>query len=421
MQSAELLTFLEQKRALFLTGGAGVGKTTLTRGLIALLERDAKKVARLASTGMAATLLGGQTLHSFFDLGICDNLEALERQGKLPLSKKLHKLIASMECIIIDEISMVSAEVLEMIRYRLLQAGFSGMILAVGDFLQLPPVVRGGSVRFAFESESWGRFGFETITLRTVYRTSDEAFVRLLDAVRFCRIDQEEEAFLDRLVAPLPEDLRTYTLLFGRNDSARAHNEAQLELIDAPEVRYAAQVIRHEPTCKDAEIERFFDDARVERLLRLKVGAPVLFTRNAWNYYNGERAVVVKCEPNALHVCKENGSVIKVEATQTPKTLWKEVSEGGKKELREVALFTLVQLPLQLAFAITIHKSQGMSLLDLIVDTSEIFAPSQFYVGLSRAITPSRLILTPPPRAWSRLAFVHPKALEFVRLTCAPM
>ncbi len=159
---------------LFITGGAGSGKTTLTRALIDDAVQKGKSVARLASTGMAATLIGGQTLHSFFDLGIANTQEELERNGKLDPSKKIIKLIRSMQIIVIDEISMVGAPLLDMIRLRLLQAEFSGRLIVVGDFLQLPPVTRGSEpIYFAFESPSWERFGFETIHLEGSYRTHE--------------------------------------------------------------------------------------------------------------------------------------------------------------------------------------------------------------------------------------------------------
>jgi ATP-dependent exoDNAse (exonuclease V) alpha subunit len=149
-----LLQHCKKKENIFLTGGAGVGKTTLTRKLIQHYEDEAKKVAKLASTGMAATLLGGQTLHSFFDFGIASSIEELEKNKKFHPKKKVLKLIKSIDLLVIDEISMVSADLFDMIVLRLEQAAFDGVVMVVGDFLQLPPVVRGTSeVHFAFESQ----------------------------------------------------------------------------------------------------------------------------------------------------------------------------------------------------------------------------------------------------------------------------
>ncbi|OQX58476.1 MAG: ATPase [Helicobacteraceae bacterium 4484_230] len=407
---------LKLSQNIFLTGGAGVGKTTATRTIIREYEEEGKKVAKLASTGMAATLIGGQTLHSFFDLGIADSLADLKMRGKLNTKKKIKKLIASMDLIVIDEISMVSAALLDMIEHRIVESGFTGSILVVGDFLQLPPVVRGcGGISFAFESESWQRFGFETITLTFNYRTEDAEFVEILNAVRFAQVGEREHLYLHNLIKPLAEDLSQYTFLYGKNASASRHNRQQLAFIDSDELSFESQVIRHDDSVQDDEIDRFYNDARIERVLCAKIGAPVLFTRNSWNYFNGERGRIVKVDNEKIYIEKSNGIVVKLERTGISKHKWREVTIDGKKETVEVALFTVYQYPIALAFAITIHKSQGMSIDDLIIESNEIFAPSQFYVALSRAISPHRLILIQPSKDWRHLAFVHKKALEFVR------
>ncbi|MCJ7764917.1 MAG: AAA family ATPase [Thiovulaceae bacterium] len=411
-----IISLLTTKQNVFLTGGAGTGKTTLTRDLIEHYSSEGKKTAKLASTGMAATLIGGQTLHSFLDLGIADSIEELERQGRLETKKKIKKLIASMDLIIIDEISMVSAPVFEMIRLRLLQSDFKGAILVVGDFLQLPPVVRGyGEIYFAFESESWQRFDFRTVTLEINHRSSDIDFVKVLDRVRFAEISDDEHLYLHHLIKPIGEDLSQYTYLYGKNYSASRHNEAQLAFIESDEMCYEAQVLKHDNKTTEKEIERFLSDARIEAQLRLKVGAPVLFTRNAWNYFNGERGQIVRLNEGVVFVEKSEGVVVKLERAAMAKTQWKEKTIEGKKEMVEEAKFSVHQYPIALAFAITIHKSQGMSIEDLIIETTEIFAPSQFYVALSRATSPHRLILKQPLTDWCNLAFVNPKALSFVQ------
>ncbi len=411
-----VIPLLEAGKNVFLTGGAGVGKTTTTRKVITYFEEHGKKVAKLASTGMAATLIGGQTLHSFLDLGIADSIDGLQTRGNLEIKKKIRKLIHSMDLIIIDEISMVSAALMEMIRLRLLQAEFHGVVLAVGDFLQLPPVTRGyDRLQFAFESESWKRFDFRTVVLKTNYRATDSAFLRVLDAVRFAKVDEEEHLYLHNLIKPIGEDLSQYTYLYGKNASAQKHNQQQLAHIDSQEYAFEAQLVKHHQRVSDHEIERFINDARIEPVLKLKVGAPVLFTRNAWNYFNGERGRVIRIDHQAIYVEKADGYVVKLEPVGISKEKWEEKVVDGKKELVEVPQFTVYQYPIALAFAITIHKSQGMSIEDLIIESDEIFAPSQFYVALSRATSPHRLILKQPSRNWKHLAFVHPKAIDFMQ------
>ena len=409
---------LEAHQNVFLTGGAGVGKTTITRQVIQHFEQEAKKVAKLASTGMAATLIGGQTLHSFFDLGIASDLQALELGGKLEISKKIKKLIHSMELIVIDEISMVSDTLLEMIHLRLLQADFKGTLLVVGDFLQLPPVVRGvQEVRFAFESDAWSAFDFHTIELTHIYRTDDQEFIKLLHSVRFAQIDENIHNQLNSYIKVLPHDLSEFTFLFGKNETASQHNKNQLSHIDGEEFVKEVQVVKHLKSVKELEVERFINDSRMEKQLHLKIGAPVLFTRNAWNYFNGERGVVVNVDESCVYVQKNDGKVVKLEPVEQSKKRWAQKKIEGVMQMVEESLFSVYQFPIKLAFAITIHKSQGMSITDLIIETNEIFAPSQFYVALSRSSNPSRLTLIAPRCQWHQLIYVNPKALEFVKMS----
>ena len=407
---------LKSKQNIFLTGGAGVGKTTLTRELIESFESEAKKVAKLASTGMAATLIGGQTLHSFFDLGIASNVEDLEQKGKYNPKKKVKKLIGTIDLVVIDEISMVSDSLFNMIKLRLDQCDFNGSVLVVGDFLQLPPVVRGyAEVSFAFESQSWNQFDFETIELTHIYRTDDKRFIELLHNVRYGFIDESIHNHLNEYIRPLPEDLSQFTFLFGKNISASRHNKEQLKHIDEELFSKEAQIIKHQKSVKDIEIERYMNDARIEKELELKIGSPVLFTRNAWNYFNGERGVVVNQDNAHIYVQKSDSKIVKLEVVSQSKTMWREKTIDGKKEMVEEDIFTIYQYPIKLAFAITIHKSQGMSIEDLIIQTNEIFAPSQFYVALSRSSNPSRLNLIAPKKQWYELAFVNQKASKFVK------
>ena len=407
---------LSNKQNVFLTGGAGVGKTTITREIIKHFESEAKKVAKLASTGMAATLIGGQTLHSFLDLGISSDVQELVNNGKYEIKKKIKKLIASMDLIVIDEISMVSDTLFEMITLRLNQAAFSGRVFLVGDFLQLPPVVRGnGEVRFAFESEAWQTFAFEKIELTHIYRTDDVKFIELLHHVRFGFVDESVHNQLNSYIKPLPHDLSQFTFLFGKNISANRHNKTQLEFIDSELFIKEAQIIKHIKSTKDSEVERFMNDARIEKELELKIGSPVLFTRNSWNYFNGERGMVVNMDESCVYVQKSDEKVVKLERVAQSKALWKEKTLDGKKEMVEEDIFTVYQFPIKLAFAITIHKSQGMSIEDLIIETNEIFAPSQFYVALSRSSNPLRLNMIAPKKQWYDLAYVNARAMEFVK------
>lgn len=405
-----------QRGNLFLTGGAGVGKTTITKSIISHYETEAKKVAKLASTGMAATLINGQTLHSFFDLGVCNDLQELTFRGKFEISNKVKKLLKVMDLIVIDEISMVSSKLFDMIDLRLKQSDFKGSILVVGDFLQLPPIVSGyGEVNFAFESLSWREFNFEIVELTHIYRTDDKSFIDLLSEIRVGFVDERVHNLLNEFVKPFGENLSEFTFLFGKNNSASIHNKNQLLHIDGELYVKEAQIVKHIKSVKDVEIERFMQDARVEKDLELKVGARVLFSRNSWNYFNGERGVIVNIDNSFVYVQKSDNIVVKLEAVSQSKSLWSEKIVDGKKEMVEEPLFSIYQYPIKLSYAITIHKSQGMSIEDLIIESNEIFAPSQFYVAISRCSNPKRLTLIAPRRGWREIVFVDKKAVEFVK------
>jgi ATP-dependent exoDNAse (exonuclease V) alpha subunit len=411
----EILQKLQNKQNIFLTGGAGVGKTTITKKIIKHFEDDAKKVAKLASTGMASTLINGQTLHSFFDFGIASNIDELDQNSKMKISKKVKKVLNQIDLIVIDEISMVSDTLFDMIELRIDQAKFSGAILIVGDFLQLPPVVKGyEEVRFAFESKAWKNFNFEIITLTHIFRTDDVEFIKLLANIRAGYVDEKIHNSLNEYIKPLAKDLSDFTFLFGKNNSALFHNKTQLEFIENELFIKKAQVIKHLKSVSEKEIKGFMNDARIDDELELKIGVPVLFTRNSWNYFNGERGEIINVDDKYVYVLKQDRKVVKLETVVQEKKRWVEKNIDEKKQIIEESTFSIYQYPIKLAFAITIHKSQGMSIQNLIIQTNEIFAPSQFYVALSRSSQPNRLNLIAPQKQWHEIIFVNNKALAFV-------
>jgi hypothetical protein len=265
---------------------------------------------------------------------------------------------------------------------------------------------------------AWQKLAFEIVTLQKIYRTDDKAFIELLHAVRFGLVDETVHNQLNNYIKSLPYDLSKFTFLFGKNNSASQHNREQLQHIDNELFIKEMQIVKHIKSVQEYEVKRFVEDARIEESLHLKVGVPVLFTRNSWNYFNGERGVVVNIDSTYIYVEKEDGYIVKLEQVAQEKTRWSEKIVKGKKELVQEVIFTLYQYPIKLAFAITIHKSQGMSIANLIIQTNEIFAPSQFYVALSRASNPQQLTLIAPNKQWYELAFVHLKAMAFVKGKC---
>jgi len=379
----------------FLTGGAGTGKSYITNEVIADYKKRGKQVVALGSTGVSAVNIGGFTVHSFFVFGIASNFEELSSHDKYAKKRlsDLKKILKATDLIIIDEISMVSADLLDMIAYRLNAYGYLGKVLFVGDFFQLPPVQKqGGSSDifgqklYAFESMAWERFALEVIELTEMKRTQDAEFTHILSKVRRGECDDEVLAYMHRLWnnEKLEEDP---TYLFGRNVEVEQTNRARLNALDTEETILFANVETF-GNVHEKKLDGWKKLLPVQEQLTLKVGVPVLFTINKWGrFVNGERGVLHAIEEDHLIVEKED-EFVRVERHDFD-LLDMVVKENG--EVEQVSVATLSQFPLKLAYAVTIHKSQGMSIDNLVCNVDNIFAPSQFYVAISRAIDPKRL------------------------------
>jgi len=426
----EISKKLFNSKNVFLTGGAGVGKTYTTNEIIKIYETENLKVIKLASTAMAATHIGGQTLHSFFRFGISANIYDLQDNGKYEIDSSLKKLLQNSDLIIIDEISMVSSGVMEMIRLRLIQSLYEGSILVVGDFLQLPPVIKRKDVDdfeklhpmvdsskifgFAFESDSWDLLEFENYELTDVHRTDNDSFMLVLNDIRHGYFRQKHANYLLNIMREPDEEVE-YTWLYARNDEVAFHNEKSLKELEEKSFSIDAEIDTKIRGVKDEEIEKFCNESKISQSLILKKNAPVLFTRNSWNYYNGQKGHVVEFdeEKDILYIKDEEGRKLKVERESFERKEYVEESRDGEIVLVQRNRIVLKQFPIVLGYALTIHKSQGMSLTDLVIDARKIFAPSQFYVALSRAISPYRLILVADMNKLSRLIHAEKKALEF--------
>ena len=426
-----LLKRLQAGESLFITGAAGVGKSYTSNAIIKAYEAEGKQVVKLASTAMAATHIGGQTLHSFFDLRLVKSLPELLESRRYEIDNKLKKVLQKTDLIIIDEISMVSAGVMDLVRLRVVQAGYKKALLVVGDFLQLAPVVRRREMQeycrhydiqnsasvfgYAFESQAWRAFDFKTVHLKEVHRTKDRDFMLLLDDIRRGIFLKPHEAFLKALFKPVPEDKKSFTFLFATNAKSDAHNQEMLEALEGETLKLQALFEGEE--VQEEEIEKFCRDIKVNREFVIKEGADVLFTKNSWNFYNGERGRIKRIDKKkgVIVVEKSNGVHIKVERERFEKRGFEIREIDGVEQSVEMVYFSILQFPLTLAYAITIHKAQGMGILDLVVDTEKIFAPSQFYVALSRAVSMHRLILQGSPNRLRSLVYVDQKALDFYK------
>ncbi len=410
-QQVALSTMLSGKNC-FLTGFAGTGKTTVIQ---LFRKRYQGNCAVVAPTGIAALNAKGQTIHSFFMLA--PGLLNPESIDDIPWARK-KEMIRQTNCIIIDEISMVRSDMFAAIDLRLRQCArgankrkpFGGkQIIACGDFFQLPPVVStqleddwlkenlGGE--FAFETELWRDAKLEVINLKTPFRQDDAMFLKILNNIRHGDLDQadilldgvEETAVaaLNKVCAVEGKKMpRTPIRLCTTNREAQAVNNEARARIDAPPVKFEAVV-----TGKFAEA-----DYPTESQLVLKVGCRVMVLCNlhkpkgGFFYVNGDCGTVLEMQESGdlpkVKVALDNGNVVWI--TSHEWSNMKYVLEldrlSGKKKIRQEVIGTFLQMPLRLAYATTIHKSQGMTL-----DCVELhlgngcFAHGQLYTALSRA------------------------------------
>ncbi|RUM66891.1 MAG: PIF1 helicase [Sulfurospirillum sp.] len=389
----KLITILD-KDNLFLTGGAGVGKSFMTKQISKYYMAQKKSVILLGSTGISAVNIGGQTLHSFFLFGISSNFEELKKRDRYNRSKikELNKILKSLDLLIIDEISMVSSNLFDMVLYRLRESGFRGKLMVVGDFYQLSPVIKDKTNSlinslYAFESSSWDYFDFVTVELTKIKRTDDLHFMKILGSIRKGLIDTQILDFLDSLrTNNLPDTNRT--TLFGTNVQADRLNDAKLNETQGKNEIKKAIITKKDNSLDDRVIKGWASKLPILEELKLKEGVPIIFTTNRWGFYhNGEKGVVEHIDDDVILVQKGE-RLVKVERFTFELTRNVVDSKG---EIGEEIICTLEQFPIRLGYAITIHKSQGMSIEDLVCNVDNIFTESQFYVALSRAVDPKRL------------------------------
>ncbi len=399
MNSIDLDKILEllEDNNLLLTGAAGTGKSFLTNKVISSYRKQERGVVALGSTGVSAVNIGGITLHSFFILGICKDFEELkefDRRNKRRLSE-LKRLLKATELIVIDEVSMVGIHTLEMIRYRLDSLAYSGKVMFVGDFYQLPPIIQNSSNNlfsnelYAFESGAWESFKPVVIELKHMYRTDDEDFTRVLSKIRRGIKDSEVIDYLFKLYNNTQAYEGDPTWLFGRNLEVERMNTQALDLLDTDEYILFCNTQKHK-NINEKRLENWKRMLPVQEELRLKVGAPILFTINKWGkYFNGERGILRAIEDDYLVVEKDE-EFVRVEPYEF---VLGEPRLDENDNIQIEPLITLEQFPIKLAYSVTIHKSQGMSIDHLVCNIDNIFAPSQFYVALSRATNPNRVVI----------------------------
>lgn len=377
MRQLQALRIMLEGKSVFLTGAPGAGKTYVLNEFVRRATRAGKNVAVTASTGIAATHISGTTIHSWSGLGIKDSLSEYDLEW-LAKTDKLIKRYNAADILVIDEVSMLHGARLDMVNQvaKLLRKSdkpFGGLqVVLVGDLFQLPPITRGvGAIDFAHLSEAWAELDPQVCYLTEQHRQdSGDGLLDLLDAMRRGDVNELHEAALqEKLREQHPGDL-IVTRLFSHNMDVDSINSRHLKELDAE-----SKVFRMQATGQAAKIESLKKSVLAPDPLELKVGAEVMFVANnfAAGFVNGTRGRVVGFSDNMPVVeLLSNGREIKVERHS-----WK-LEEDGKARA-EVA-----QLPLRLAWAITIHKSQGMSLDAAEIDLSRSFTPGMGYVALSR-------------------------------------
>ncbi len=398
MDSLKKLKKILEYDNVFLTGGGGVGKSYLCNELIKEYRSNLLQVVVLGSTGISAVQVGGQTLHSFFAFGIAPNLAELQRNDK-KIGKKLKELkeiISKCSLIVIDEISMVSSDLMDMIKYRLDSAEFKGKLLFVGDFYQLPPVNKEQKNNlftksiYAFDSLAWEFYEPKVVVLDQPKRTKNLEFFHILNLLRIGKVDSKVISYLEGLRENYEVWEQEPTVLFGRNKEAEIMNAKKLQDLESELFMFPAIEEIHDKSLNQKRLQGWKKALGASEQLSLKLGAFVLFTANKKGvYYNGERGLIVDINGDEIDIEKDDGSIVSV--TRHEYNFTEVLSLGDKIE--DVTLASLKQFPLKLAYAITIHKSQGMSLEKMVCNVDNIFEKSQFYVALSRSINPKSLFL----------------------------
>lgn len=398
-------------RHFFLTGKAGTGKTTLLKHIA---QRTTKNFVVVAPTGVAAINAGGVTIHSMFglpltafaptndfvDLNVATNRRRLLDEHMKYRKDKL-KVLQEMDMLIIDEVSMVRADVLDAIDFvlrtvRRNQQPFGDVqLMLIGDMHQLPPVIKDEEWKilskyytgpYFFNSLVWQQIEAAEIELKKIYRQSDRNFLSLLNNIRHQQMDEYDyEKLKERYQPNFNPTEKGYILLATHNSKANSVNENELRKLIGRTYMF------------EAEIEGDFPESMYpcDKILQLKEGAQVMFIRNdaeEGKYYNGKLAVVKEISGDDIIVTfNDNG-----QDYQLKRETWENINytvEAGTEKINKDVNGTFSQYPLRLAWAITIHKSQGLTFDNVIIDAGASFAAGQVYVALSRCRTLEGIVL----------------------------
>lgn len=373
MNQDTALKVMKSGANVFLTGKAGSGKSYTIRQFLEYHREKQTNIAITASSGIAATIIGGSTIHSYIGMGIKSRITSTDLLN-IRMRRGMTAKLKALEVLIIDEISMLHKDQFSSIDFilrslRKNSEPFGGVqLIVVGDFNQLSPVgPEDINDRLCFMSSSWVSAAFKICYLTTTHRQENGALLDILNSIREGTVTEAQK---NRIRETIDNDLgENPTQLYTHNMSVDYINERELNRLEGK-----ARIYKAITSGSESNVKFLCDNVLSPPILTLKVGAKVLFTKNdpEGNFVNGSLGVVTRID-GGLRVQLSSGLAIDV-----ARMLWEKVDDNG------VSVATYHQIPLKLAWAITTHKSQGLSLESAEIDLSRSFEPGQGYVALSR-------------------------------------
>ena len=412
----EVMCRLLNRENLFISGPAGSGKTTIIKRFISMIDAVYNgnfNIAVTASTGLAASLIEGRTIHSWSGLGIYDGVfdpKKIRQEDNINMYKAWDS-IKYVDVLIIDEISMLHAYYLDNLDtlFKLVRNNddpFGGVqVVFLGDFMQLPPVPprepkEGANYDYAITSEAWKDADIHYCYMDKIHRAEDEDLKHLLKTIESSKVDEKSRATIYKCLENIRNPDKSYTTLFTTNKNVDKFNQERLDENSNPSVIYRAK--KNEGLAKN--VERMMKSRNIPETIELKVGATVIITSNIYDSSmgtktllaaNGSVGKVISLSPMLVVVRLNNGKHVSVHYTSNVET--KKVStvlpNGKNIEIDEIQA-DVSQIPLKLGYAITVHKSQGQTFDGVEVDLSNCFTPGLGYVALSRVRSSDNLIIT---------------------------